>query len=129
MAASNAYLSYLLRETDVPGAKSLKLHSVTKMAGMLKLRKNRQSESTHSKFQLNKQKQKVMHSDKNTTAKWAEERQRQPITLFVYCLFTDVCVTSSRSRITMTLSAEISHFGCSETSVMSDLIQNICKTS
>ena len=31
--------------------------------------------------------------------------------------------------IAMTLSAEIWHFGDSETSVMSYLIQNICKTS
>ena len=95
MAASNAYHSIVLRETDAPGGEITERvdrkpfkHSVTKMAGMLKPRKNKQSESTQSKFRLNKQKQKVGHSEKNTTAKvrfhWAEERQRHPITLFVY---------------------------------------------
>ena len=92
-------------------------HLVTKMTGMLKPRKNRQSESTHSKFRLNKQKQKVMHSEKKHNIKSAFPLGGGTSTP----ANNDVCLLTfawRRSRITMTSSAEIRHFGCSETSVM-----------
>ena len=48
MAASNAFQSIVLREFDVPVAKlvyeSIEKYSVTKMAGMPRPSKNRQSE-------------------------------------------------------------------------------------